>query len=174
VRTGHTSMTVPVEAWRRHLPSDEVRKVTQAILCGYWRRPSARCRAASRQRRILVLDVADPLVDGPNHHVLSRVGRAAPSALPGLPPYRREAGQCSGARMTGMRCAVRQAAGSESRNDRKAAHPLSGWRSPFPGGRRAQSAASSAVPPHGLSPAELFPFIETVEGDEAAPAGEAS
>ena len=31
VRIGHTSMTVRVEAWRRHLPSDEVRKVTQAI-----------------------------------------------------------------------------------------------------------------------------------------------
>jgi acyl-CoA thioesterase YciA len=31
VRTGRTSMTVRVEAWRRHLPSDEVRKVTEAI-----------------------------------------------------------------------------------------------------------------------------------------------
>ena len=31
VRTGGTSMTVRVEAWRRHLPSDEVRKVTEAI-----------------------------------------------------------------------------------------------------------------------------------------------
>src|SRR6201987_2781097 len=31
VRTGHTSMIVRVEAWRRHLPSDEVRKVTEAI-----------------------------------------------------------------------------------------------------------------------------------------------
>jgi acyl-CoA thioesterase YciA len=31
VRTGRTSMTVRVEAWRRHLPSDEVRKVTEAV-----------------------------------------------------------------------------------------------------------------------------------------------
>jgi len=31
VRTGRTSMTVRIEAWRRHLPSDEVRKVTEAI-----------------------------------------------------------------------------------------------------------------------------------------------
>ena len=31
VRTGRTSMTVRIEAWRRHLPSDEVRKVTQAV-----------------------------------------------------------------------------------------------------------------------------------------------
>ena len=31
VRTGRTSMTVRVEAWRRHLPSGEVRKVTEAI-----------------------------------------------------------------------------------------------------------------------------------------------
>ena len=31
IRTGRTSMTVRVEAWRRHLPSDEVRKVTEAI-----------------------------------------------------------------------------------------------------------------------------------------------
>ena len=31
VRTGRTSMTVHVEAWRRHLPSGEVRKVTEAI-----------------------------------------------------------------------------------------------------------------------------------------------
>jgi len=31
VKTGRTSMTVRIEAWRRHLPSDEVRKVTQAV-----------------------------------------------------------------------------------------------------------------------------------------------
>jgi acyl-CoA thioesterase YciA len=31
VRTGRTSMTVRIEAWRRHLPSDETRKVTEAI-----------------------------------------------------------------------------------------------------------------------------------------------
>jgi acyl-CoA thioesterase YciA len=31
VRTGRTSVTVRIEAWRRHLPSDEVRKVTEAI-----------------------------------------------------------------------------------------------------------------------------------------------
>lgn len=31
VRTGRTSMTVRIEAWRRHLPSDEVRKVTEAV-----------------------------------------------------------------------------------------------------------------------------------------------
>jgi acyl-CoA thioesterase YciA len=31
VRTGRTSMTVRIEAWRRHLPSDEARKVTEAI-----------------------------------------------------------------------------------------------------------------------------------------------
>ena len=31
VRTGRTSMTVRVEAWRRHLASEEVRKVTEAI-----------------------------------------------------------------------------------------------------------------------------------------------
>jgi acyl-CoA thioesterase YciA len=31
IRTGRTSMTVRVEAWRRHLPSDETRKVTEAI-----------------------------------------------------------------------------------------------------------------------------------------------
>ena len=30
-RTGRTSMTVRIEAWRRHLPSDETRKVTEAI-----------------------------------------------------------------------------------------------------------------------------------------------
>jgi acyl-CoA thioesterase YciA len=30
VRTGRTSMTVRIEAWRRHLPSDEVREVTEA------------------------------------------------------------------------------------------------------------------------------------------------
>ena len=32
VKTGRTSMTVRIEAWRRHLPSDEARKVTEAIL----------------------------------------------------------------------------------------------------------------------------------------------
>ena len=31
VKTGRTSMTVRIEAWRRHLHSDEVRKVTQAV-----------------------------------------------------------------------------------------------------------------------------------------------
>jgi acyl-CoA thioesterase YciA len=31
IRTGRTSITVRIEAWRRHLPSDEVRKVTEAI-----------------------------------------------------------------------------------------------------------------------------------------------
>src|SRR5262249_47232898 len=31
IRTGRTSMTVRIEAWRRHLPSDEVRKVTEAV-----------------------------------------------------------------------------------------------------------------------------------------------
>jgi acyl-CoA thioesterase YciA len=45
VRTGHTSMMVRVEAWRRHLPSDEVRKVTEAIFTyvaiGENRRPRA-------------------------------------------------------------------------------------------------------------------------------------
>ena len=31
VKTGRTSMTVRIEAWRRDLPSDEARKVTEAI-----------------------------------------------------------------------------------------------------------------------------------------------
>src|SRR5467141_1248768 len=31
VRTGRSSMTVRIEAWRRHLASDEARKVTEAI-----------------------------------------------------------------------------------------------------------------------------------------------
>ena len=31
VQTGRTSMTVRIEVWRRYLPSDEVRKVTEAI-----------------------------------------------------------------------------------------------------------------------------------------------
>jgi len=31
VRTGRSSMTVRIEAWRRHLASDETRKVTEAI-----------------------------------------------------------------------------------------------------------------------------------------------
>jgi Thioesterase superfamily len=43
VRTGRTSMTVRIEAWRRHLPSDEVRKVTEAtftyVAIGEDRRP---------------------------------------------------------------------------------------------------------------------------------------
>jgi acyl-CoA thioesterase YciA len=43
VKTGRTSMTVRVEAWRRHLPSDEVRKVTEAtftyVAIGEDRRP---------------------------------------------------------------------------------------------------------------------------------------
>src|SRR5260370_1812520 len=30
VKTGRTSMTVRIEAWRRHLPSDQARKVTEA------------------------------------------------------------------------------------------------------------------------------------------------
>ena len=43
VRTGRTSMSVLIEAWRRHLPSDEVRKVTEAtftyVAIGEDRRP---------------------------------------------------------------------------------------------------------------------------------------
>jgi acyl-CoA thioesterase YciA len=43
VKTGRTSMTVRIEAWRRHLPSDEVRKVTEAtftyVALGEDRRP---------------------------------------------------------------------------------------------------------------------------------------
>jgi acyl-CoA thioesterase YciA len=31
IRTGRSSMTVRIEAWRRHLPSDKTRKVTEAI-----------------------------------------------------------------------------------------------------------------------------------------------
>ena len=31
IRTGRSSMTVRIEAWRRHLASDETRKVTEAI-----------------------------------------------------------------------------------------------------------------------------------------------
>src|SRR5271167_4949629 len=31
VRTGHSSITIRIEAWRRNLASGEVRKVTQAI-----------------------------------------------------------------------------------------------------------------------------------------------
>ena len=34
VKTGSTSITVRIEAWRRHLPSAEVRKVTEAT-CTY-------------------------------------------------------------------------------------------------------------------------------------------
>jgi acyl-CoA thioesterase YciA len=45
MRTGRTSMTVRIEAWRRHLPSDETRKVTEAIFTyvaiGENRRPRA-------------------------------------------------------------------------------------------------------------------------------------
>ena len=32
IKTGRTSMTIRIEAWRRHLPSDEVRKVTEAMI----------------------------------------------------------------------------------------------------------------------------------------------
>ena len=41
VKTGRTSMTVRIEAWRRHLPSDETRKVTEALFTyvGENRRP---------------------------------------------------------------------------------------------------------------------------------------
>ena len=43
IRTGGTSMTVRIEAWRRHLASEETRKVTEAIFTyvaiGYDRRP---------------------------------------------------------------------------------------------------------------------------------------
>jgi acyl-CoA thioesterase YciA len=43
VKTGRTSMTVRIEAWRRHLPSDEARKVTEAtftyVAIGENRRP---------------------------------------------------------------------------------------------------------------------------------------
>jgi acyl-CoA thioesterase YciA len=43
VKTGRTSMTVRIEAWRRHLPSDEIRKVTEAtftyVAIGEDRRP---------------------------------------------------------------------------------------------------------------------------------------
>ena len=45
VKTGRTSMTICIEAWRRHLPSDEVRRVTQAVFTyvaiGENRRPRA-------------------------------------------------------------------------------------------------------------------------------------
>ena len=45
VKTGRTSMTICLEAWRRHLPSDEVRRVTQAVFTyvaiGENRRPRA-------------------------------------------------------------------------------------------------------------------------------------
>jgi acyl-CoA thioesterase YciA len=45
VSTGRSSMTVRIEAWRRHLPSDEVRKVTEAtftyVAIGENRRPRA-------------------------------------------------------------------------------------------------------------------------------------
>ena len=45
IRTGRTSMTVRVEAWRRHLASDDVRKITEAtftyVAIGENRRPRA-------------------------------------------------------------------------------------------------------------------------------------
>lgn len=45
VRTGHSSMTIRIEAWRRNLASGEVRNVTQAIFTyvalGEDRRPRA-------------------------------------------------------------------------------------------------------------------------------------
>jgi acyl-CoA thioesterase YciA len=43
IKTGHSSMTVRIETWRRHLPSDEARKVTEAtftyVAIGENRRP---------------------------------------------------------------------------------------------------------------------------------------
>src|SRR5271167_3097577 len=54
VRTGRTSMTVRIEAWRRHLPSDEVRKVTQAVFTyvaiGEDRRPRPLPRQSKRRK----------------------------------------------------------------------------------------------------------------------------
>ena len=45
VQTGWSSMTIRIEAWRRHLPSDETRKVTEAVFTyvaiGENRRPRA-------------------------------------------------------------------------------------------------------------------------------------
>ena len=45
VKTGRSSMTVRIEAWRRHLASDDVRKVTEAtftyVAIGANRRPRA-------------------------------------------------------------------------------------------------------------------------------------
>ncbi len=45
VKTGHSSMTIRIEAWRRNLSSGEARKVTQAIFTdvalGDDRRPRA-------------------------------------------------------------------------------------------------------------------------------------
>jgi acyl-CoA thioesterase YciA len=45
VKTGRSSMTVRIEAWRRHLASDDVRKVTEAtftyVAIGENRRPRA-------------------------------------------------------------------------------------------------------------------------------------
>ena len=32
IQSGRTSMTIRIEAWRRHLPSDEARKVTEAVI----------------------------------------------------------------------------------------------------------------------------------------------
>ena len=54
IRTGRTSMTVRIEAWRRHLPSDETRKVTEAIFTyvaiGQDRRPRRRQRLSERRQ----------------------------------------------------------------------------------------------------------------------------
>jgi len=49
VKTGRTSMTVRIEAWRRHLPSDEARKVTEAIFT-YVAIGKAVVRAGCRRR----------------------------------------------------------------------------------------------------------------------------
>ena len=52
VKSGRTSMTVRIEAWRRPLPSDKVRKVTEATftyvayLCGDRRGPASPAAAA--------------------------------------------------------------------------------------------------------------------------------
>src|SRR6266446_9321018 len=64
----------------------------------------ARCRRRLDQRRILVLDVADSLVDWPDHHVLDRVGNEQRFQLFGICRLLAEPCRpCSGARMTGMR-----------------------------------------------------------------------
>ena len=72
VRTGRTSMTVHVEAWRRHLPSDEVRN-TWLLAKTVVRAGCRRCRSRLDQPRILVVDVPDSLVDRPYDHVVGRV-----------------------------------------------------------------------------------------------------